>query len=227
MARWLENRRRQTAPAGYAESLDSIVRVTASASLKKNDWSRGAGEVDRIERRKPILSGKEEGRDHESDGVFQGVLRPLERLFVLGTFSGLSEGELRGSSATATRRPLARSWHATGQWSWASAGGCSIIRRTSKTRFSRRSSSLSKRRESLRDCELLGNWLYGVAVRVAMRGEAIACDGGRVSRQSAPIQPQFAIASAIIASCDRCWMLKSSGCQRSFGRRSSCATSTA
>jgi RNA polymerase sigma factor (sigma-70 family) len=94
----------------------------------------------------------------------------LERLFVLGTVSGLSEGELvarfvRERDESAFEAIVARHGPMV-------LGICRRLLDDSQNvedAFQATFLVLVKKVRSLSDSDLLGNWLYGVALRVAMR----------------------------------------------------------
>ena len=176
---------------GSRRELRGVERM--GGSLIKNDWSGGAGEVDRIERGKTDSFGrKKRSLSMNRTAYSRGVLRPLERLLVLGTFSGLSEGDLlarfvcdRDESAfeaiVARHGPMVM-------------GICRRLLAQSQDvddAFQSTFLVLVKKARSLRDRELLGNWLYGVAVRVAMRARR-----DRLRRRSRE-QPVCALTAAI------------------------------
>lgn len=122
----------------------------------------------------------------------RGVLRPLERLFVLGTFSGFSEGELLARFVS--DRDEAAFGAIVARHGPMVMGICRRLLNHSQDvedAFQSTFLVLVKKARSLRDCELLGNWLYGVAVRVAMRARR-----DRLRRRSRE-QPVCALTAAI------------------------------
>ena len=106
------------------------------------------------------------------------LTRELERLFGEGTVT-VGGGELLDRYLSrrdeAAFEALVRQH---GPMVLASAGAIFATRTTSRTPSRRRSWCWSARRPTLRQRELLGSWLYGVAYRVAMRARSDRRSGG-------------------------------------------------
>ena len=118
-----------------------------------------------------------EGRyaDHDSRPVNGTLIHQLERLFHHGTAIGLTEGELlerfvRGNDEAAFEALIARHGPMV-------LGVCRQFLRDPNDvddAFQATFLVLVRRAGTLRRRDLLGNWLYGVAHRVAMRSRALA-----------------------------------------------------
>jgi RNA polymerase sigma factor (sigma-70 family) len=109
-------------------------------------------------------------------GAFSGTfIQHLERLFEQGTATGLSEGELlerfvRGRDESAFEALIARHGPMV-------LGVCSHLLRDPNDvddAFQATFLVLVRKAGTLRRCDLLGNWLYGVAYRVATRARVLA-----------------------------------------------------
>ena len=109
-------------------------------------------------------------------GQFSGALiHQLERLFHHGTAAGLTEGELlerfvRGHDEAAFEALLARHGPMV-------LGVCRQLLRDPNDvddAFQATFLVLVRKAGTLRRCDLLGNWLYGVAYRVAARARALS-----------------------------------------------------
>ncbi len=83
----------------------------------------------------------------------------------------------RPSRSAPPRPPSPRWWPATARWSWASAGSSWATATTPRTPSRPSSSSWPARPAPIRDPDLLGNWLYGVALRTARKAR------GRLARR--------------------------------------------
>ena len=108
-------------------------------------------------------------------GVERGLTHQLERLFANGTEPGLSEEQLLDRFAIEQGRVGVRGsggapWT---RWSWAFAASFCVIPMMSTMRFRPHSWCWFERLASLRQKDLLGNWLYGVACRVALRSRTV------------------------------------------------------
>jgi RNA polymerase sigma factor (sigma-70 family) len=109
-------------------------------------------------------------------GASSGVLfGQLERLFGQGTAIGLTEGELL--ERFVTRRDEAAFEALVARYGPMVLGVCRHLLRDPNDvddAFQATFLVLVKKAGSVRQCELLGNWLYGVAFRVATRARALA-----------------------------------------------------
>ncbi len=109
-------------------------------------------------------------------GARSGVLfGQLERLFGQGTATGLTEGELL--ERFVTRRDEAAFEALVARHGPMVLGVCRHLLRDPNDvddAFQATFLVLVKKAGSVRQCELLGNWLYGVAFRVANRARALA-----------------------------------------------------
>jgi DNA-directed RNA polymerase specialized sigma24 family protein len=109
-------------------------------------------------------------------GAFSGTfIQHLERWFEQGTVTGLSESELlerfvRGRDESAFEALIARHGPMV-------LGVCSHLLRDPNDvddAFQATFLVLVRKAGTLRRCDLLGNWLYGVAYRVAIRARVLA-----------------------------------------------------
>jgi RNA polymerase sigma factor (sigma-70 family) len=109
-------------------------------------------------------------------GASNGVLFcQLERLFAQGTASGLTEGELL--ERFVSQRDEAAFEALVARHGPMVLGVCRHLLRDSNDvddAFQATFLVLVKKASTVRRCELLGNWLYGVAFRVASRARALA-----------------------------------------------------
>ena len=109
-------------------------------------------------------------------GASSGVLFcQLERLFAQGTASGLTEGELL--ERFVSRRDEAAFEALVARHGPMVLGVCRHLLRDPNDvddAFQATFLVLVKKASTVRRCELLGNWLYGVAFRVASRARALA-----------------------------------------------------
>ncbi|HEX3448427.1 MAG TPA: RNA polymerase sigma factor, partial [Isosphaeraceae bacterium] len=109
-------------------------------------------------------------------GTSSGVLFcQLERLFAQGTASGLTEGELL--ERFVSRRDEAAFEALVARHGPMVLGVCRHLLRDPNDvddAFQATFLVLVKKASTVRRCELLGNWLYGVAFRVASRARALA-----------------------------------------------------
>ena len=109
----------------------------------------------------------------------------------------------RPAAIRLTRPHLPRLWHATVQWCWECAGGFWAITITPKTP-SRLCSSCWRRARSIRDPDLLGTWLYGVAFRTARKARGKMARCRRTEEEGAAWQASAGHADAADrALCDR------------------------
>src|SRR3954451_8893170 len=106
---------------------------------------------------------------------FGAVLGRIERLFASGTVAGLSEGQL--IERFATRRDEAAFEALLARHGPMVLGICRRVLRDPddvEDAFQATFLVLVRKAGTLRDRDLVGNWLFGVASRVALRARAIA-----------------------------------------------------
>ena len=150
--------------SGKLRILNAILRaVPITEAHRRPRWARKCG------------SGRD-GMRTTMRGPFSGALiHQLERLFQHGTAIGLTEGELlerfvRGNDEAAFEALIARHGPMV-------LGVCRQFLRDPNDvddAFQATFLVLVRRAGTLRRRDLLGNWLYGVAHRVAMRSRAVA-----------------------------------------------------
>ena len=109
------------------------------------------------------------------------LVRQLGSLFEGGSVAGLSDRQLSSGSSRAATRPARPPsppwWPGTGRWCWASAASSWATTTHAEDAFQAVFLVLARKARSIRDPDLLGNWLYGVALRTARKAR------GRLARQ--------------------------------------------
>jgi RNA polymerase sigma factor (sigma-70 family) len=121
---------------------------------------------------------------------FGGVLRRLERLFAAGSVAGLSEGQLL--ERFVTRRDEAAFEAILARHGPMVLGICRRVLRDPEDvedAFQATFLVLVRRAGSLRDRDLLGNWLFGVASRVALRARVVAARRQAAEGARPPVDP--------------------------------------
>ena len=122
-------------------------------------------------------------------GHFGAVLHRIERLFASGSVAGLSEGQL--IERFATRRDEAAFEALLARYGPMVLGICRQVLRDPadvEDAFQATFLVLVRKAGTLRDRELVGNWLFGVASRVALRARAVSARRRTVEGGDAPIE---------------------------------------
>ena len=117
------------------------------------------------------------------------VFQPLRALFSTGTLTGLSDGQLLDASspgkAKAPRLPSRPWWTATDRWFPTSATVFSATPMVPEDAFQAAFLVLARKAGTIGRKDLLGNWLYGVAYRTALKARTRAARRRRHERRSA------------------------------------------
>src|SRR4051794_27924788 len=123
-----------------------------------------------------------------ASGTMGGLGRRLERLFTTGAVAGLSEGQLLDRFITL--RDEAAFEALVSRHGPMVLGVCRQFLRDPNDvddAFQATFLVLVRKAASVRHRDLLGNWLYGVAYRVAVRSRAVAAR--RAATESEPVEP--------------------------------------
>jgi len=133
-----------------------------------------------------------------TSGHYGSVLRHINRLFNVGTVTGLSEGQLL--ERFVARRDEAAFEALVARHGPMVLGVCRQVLRDSheaEDAFQATFLVLVRKAGSLRQRHLLGNWLYGVAYRVAMRARANSArrrERERPGAEEAAVEPAYQMA---------------------------------